>query len=143
MQAFERSRAQKPRDKTLIATQENQVYNAMLRVSEVHPDPQFRIEYRIRAEEFKSGDEKAKRSVLKKIGMGIGAVVLSPVIITGASLLLAGGIVLGTGRALAGAGHAMTGGKLMKYGWMPGGKKAKVRLLLNLFLIRVSSSPYL
>jgi hypothetical protein len=117
--SLERARTERSVDKTEFANQRDQVYSTMRRVSEIHPDPVVRYEYRIKAEEIK----KSKGGAMRNIGVGLGVIILSPFALAGAALLLSGGIIAASGEAIVHIGHALTAGQLKKYSWIPGGKK--------------------
>ncbi len=56
--------------------------------------------------------EKKKESILAGISKGLGIIVLTPVVLSGAVLFGAGAIAYGTGKFLVGLGHVATCGKL-------------------------------
>lgn len=110
------------RHKSQVMSKQTQVYNTMVRISQIHPDQFVRSDYAYKAEEFRKGDEEAKGNAIKDIMMSVKMLILGPLVLTGAVFLLVGGIVATTGNVCSSIGHCLSRGLLRKYKWVPGGK---------------------
>lgn len=108
-----------------IRIHEELILAGMRRLAAIHPDAVQRAEWGLREAQFaralETGEggsaaleaeaENKKETVLAGIGKGLGIIVLTPVVLAGATLFGAGAICYGTGKFLVGLGHAATCGK--------------------------------
>ncbi|KLO18315.1 hypothetical protein SCHPADRAFT_899929 [Schizopora paradoxa] len=108
-----------------IRIHEELILAGMRRLAAIHPDSVQRAEWGLREAQFaralESGEggsaaleaekEKEKETILAGIAKGLGIIVVTPVILAGATLFGAGAIFYGTGKFLVGLGHMATCGK--------------------------------
>lgn len=109
-----------------IRIHEELILAGMRRLAAIHPDAVQRADWGLREAQFsralETGEggiealdgekEKKKESILAGISKGLGIIVLTPVVLSGAVLFGAGAIAYGTGKFLVGLGHVATCGKL-------------------------------
>jgi hypothetical protein len=88
------------------AQAEADIPSLMRRMADAQPDNAKRDEWYARAREWEGGDGIRKHTLTKDLGIGLGVLVASP-------LIVAGGILYGTGKMVHGMGRKLSwsGGK--------------------------------
>jgi hypothetical protein len=100
-------------DDTLTRNSEDKeaqhIASAMQAIGDTHPDPQQRVEWRQRAQQFRQAKKEKRKEILRRVGKVVDCVLGMPCAIVGTSLRITGGALHLAGSVIGGAGDAVFG----------------------------------